>query len=281
MGIKHAALFGLCVVVTACGTAKHPAPVYDLKMNGSSAGSAIVGGRVVSLAPPSTYRARHGDTAYSVANMFDLRVTDIIAQNNLHAPYQLHDGQVISLSRPQQAALQSFEPAPLAAVPQDQVMRETLQPPMQVGGKQETQTPTTAPRPPRTAAPAAARRFARPVQGEVVSAYGSKADGLYNEGINIAAKPGTQVRAADAGTVVYAGDRLSGYGNLVLIKHDNEFFTVYGHMADTRVAKGASVARGQTIGTVGTSGQAKTPQLHFEIRQGTKSLDPQGYLMPE
>lgn len=279
MGIKHAALFGLCVVVTACGTAKHPAPVYDLKMNGSSAGSAIVGGRVVSLPPPATYRARHGDTAYSVANMFDLRVTDIIAQNNLHAPYQLHDGQVITLSPPQQAALQSFEPAPLAGAPQEQVMRETLPSQTQVQDKKEIQSPTTTPRAPRTATPT--RRFARPVQGEVVSAYGSKADGLYNEGINIAAKPGTQVRAADAGTVVYAGDRLSGYGNLVLIKHDNEFFTVYGHMADTRVAKGASVARGQTIGTVGTSGQAKTPQLHFEVRQGTKSLDPQGYLMPE
>jgi murein DD-endopeptidase MepM/ murein hydrolase activator NlpD len=142
------------------------------------------------------------------------------------------------------------------------------------------------PRPaPAEAAPAAAPpaangtpRFLRPVAGEVVLGFGPDGSGQTNDGINIAAPAGTPVRAAAAGTVIYAGNELPAFGNLVLVRHDGGWVTAYGHLDTIGVQRGASVAQGQTIGTVGQTGSAKRPQLHFEVRQGSKPVDPAPFL---
>jgi murein DD-endopeptidase MepM/ murein hydrolase activator NlpD len=119
-------------------------------------------------------------------------------------------------------------------------------------------------------------RFLQPVAGRVLSAYGPKPDGLHNDGVNIAAPLGTPVKAADRGTVVYAGNELRGFGNLVLLKHADGFVTAYAHLDKIDVAKGDTVARGQRIGTVGHTGSVSEPQLHFELRRGAKAIDPSG-----
>ncbi|GIL38393.1 LysM peptidoglycan-binding domain-containing M23 family metallopeptidase [Roseiterribacter gracilis] len=120
----------------------------------------------------------------------------------------------------------------------------------------------------------AGTRFLQPVSGRVLSGYGPKPDGLHNDGVNIAAPLGTPVKAADRGTVVYAGNELRGFGNLVLLKHDDGFVTAYAHLDKIDVTKGDTVARGQRIGTVGRSGSVAEPQLHFELRRGAKAIDP-------
>ncbi len=121
-------------------------------------------------------------------------------------------------------------------------------------------------------------RFMRPVDGNIISSYGPKEGGLHNDGINIKAPKGTAVRAAENGVVAYTGSEMSGYGNLVLIRHADRWMTAYAHMDKTLVKKGDTVKAGQSIGTVGATGQVDAPQLHFEVRKGTQAVDPSKYL---
>ncbi|MET0154657.1 MAG: M23 family metallopeptidase [Rickettsiales bacterium] len=117
--------------------------------------------------------------------------------------------------------------------------------------------------------------FVWPVrQGKVTSAFGPKKGGLYNEGVNISANKGEPVLAAADGEVVYSGNELRGYGNLILIKHPNGYITTYAHNNGNAVTKGDAVRRGQIIGTVGDSGNVSSPQLHFSIREGKNAVDP-------
>jgi len=120
--------------------------------------------------------------------------------------------------------------------------------------------------------------FIWPVGGKVISHFGPKKGGLYNDGINISAKEGAAVKAADAGTVVYAGNELKGYGNLILIKHTGGYLTAYAHNEELLVKKGDLVKKGQIISHVGQTGLVSSPQLHFSIRQGRKILDPETHL---
>jgi murein DD-endopeptidase MepM/ murein hydrolase activator NlpD len=120
--------------------------------------------------------------------------------------------------------------------------------------------------------------FIWPVQGNVISGYGPKAGGLYNEGINIAVPQGTPVRASQDGEVVYVGNELRGYGNLLLLRHPNGWVTAYAHNESLLVQRGEKVRRGQAIARAGSTGSVDRPQVHFEIRQGTRSVDPTRYL---
>lgn len=123
-------------------------------------------------------------------------------------------------------------------------------------------------------------RFLWPVHGRILASYGTGANGTHNDGINIAAAPGTPVLAADAGVVAYAGNELRGYGNLLLVKHSGGWMTAYAHNSALLVKRGDRVRRGQEIARVGATGAVGEPQLHFEIRQGTRALDPDDYLPP-
>lgn len=120
--------------------------------------------------------------------------------------------------------------------------------------------------------------FLKPVDGSVISRFGPKKGGLYNDGVNISAPEGTLVRAAEGGTVVYSGNELRGYGNLLLIKHSNGYLTAYAHNQKNKVAKGESVKKGDVIALVGKTGHVSSPQLHFSIRKGRKALDPEKFL---
>ena len=108
--------------------------------------------------------------------------------------------------------------------------------------------------------------------------YGDKGGGLYNEGVNIATSRGQPVRAADNGVVVYAGGELRGLGNLLLIRHAEGWITAYAHNEALLVGRGDIVSRGQVISRVGDTGNVRSPQLHFEIRKGTRTVNPTRYL---
>jgi murein DD-endopeptidase MepM/ murein hydrolase activator NlpD len=116
--------------------------------------------------------------------------------------------------------------------------------------------------------------FRWPARGRVIQTFTSGG----NDGINIALPEGTQVKAAEAGVVAYAGNGLKGYGNLVLIKHPNGFVSAYAHNGEISVKAGDQVTRGQTIAKSGQTGDVPTPQLHFELRKGKTPVDPMGYL---
>src|ERR1700678_3215028 len=116
--------------------------------------------------------------------------------------------------------------------------------------------------------------FRWPARGRIIQGF--KSGG--NDGINISVPAGTSVRAAESGTVVYSGDGLKGYGNLVLIKHPNGFVSAYGHNGERDVKRGEQVKRGQVIAKSGDTGNVNSPQLHFELRKGSTPVDPTSYL---
>lgn len=121
-------------------------------------------------------------------------------------------------------------------------------------------------------------RFGWPLRGQVLSGFGSKADGVRNDGINIKAETGAPVHAAASGVVVYAGNELRGFGELLLIRHTDGLTSAYAHNSELLVRRGQRVRRGQIIARVGQTGSVTSPQLHFEIRQGSQPVDPMQYL---
>jgi len=134
--------------------------------------------------------------------------------------------------------------------------------------------PATEPKKTAMASETANPEFRWPARGRIIQGF--KPGG--NDGINIAVPEGTSVKAAESGVVAYAGNELKGYGNLILIRHPNGFVSAYANNGDIEVKRGETVKRGQTIAKSGQSGNVASPQLHFELRKGTKPVDPTQYL---
>jgi murein DD-endopeptidase MepM/ murein hydrolase activator NlpD len=128
------------------------------------------------------------------------------------------------------------------------------------------------------AASADGQQFRWPVRGRIISGFGSKPGGEKNDGINLAVPEGTSVKAAEAGTVIYSGNEIAGYGNLILIRHAGGWVTAYAHTSTMLVKRGDVVKRGQTIANAGSTGNVTSPQLHFELRRGSNPVNPMDYL---
>src|SRR5215207_429599 len=145
--------------------------------------------------------------------------------------------------------------------------------------KEPEQTASIAPQAsayaPTPAAAAPTLGFRWPAKGRVIAGFGGSGG---NEGINIAVPEGTPVKAADDGTIAYAGSDVRGYGKLVLIRHDNGYVSAYAHNGDIAVKHGQKVKRGETIAKSGQTGNVTSPQLHFEIRKGAAPIDPMPHL---
>lgn len=169
-------------------------------------------------------------------------------------------------------ALPPAQPAPRPASPPPRATPPVTTPPA------TTPAPTTSA--PTSGSPTDAQissfgrgRFIWPVKGDVVSDFGPKGTGQRNDGINIRAPMGDTIRAAAAGDVVYAGDQVPGFGNLVLIKHADGWVTAYGHMSRVDVKMQQKVVQGQQVGQAGTTGGVSEPQLHFEVRYAPTPQD--------
>jgi LysM repeat protein len=210
-----------------------------------------------------THTVRNGEELSDIADNYGVREVDIIALNQLRPPYRLKSGQELAIPGGESGAVAD---AGDVAVPHAKP---------DLGG--EPAAPAAKPK--KEADAGSGPRFDWPVSGKIISGFGASGDGLYNEGINIAVPVGTPVRAAASGTIRYAGNELRGYGNLVLIEHAGGFVTAYAHNDSLKVKRGDKVARGDTIALSGKTGNVKTPQLHFEVRKGTESVDPRKYLV--
>ncbi len=137
-----------------------------------------------------------------------------------------------------------------------------------------TNTPAPAAAKPVPAVAAPRSAYIWPAKGNVVAKFGQTINGAKNDGVNIALPAGSPVQSAAAGEVVYSGDALKGFGNLVLVKHSDGYMSAYGHNSKLLVKKGDKVTQGQKIAESGSTGDVKTPQLHFELRKGTQPIDP-------
>ena len=189
------------------------------------------------------------------------------AQIALATPPSRTDTAPPPAAKPETAPAAPSPPPPSAAAPN---------PPEQ----QAVATPTAPPEPPQANPAHTGLGFQWPVRGALLIGFGPGESGTHNDGINIAATKGTPIAAANDGVVAYAGNELRGFGNLILIKHADGWMTAYAHCDALLVKRGDRVRRGQTIARVGMTGAVNEPQLHFEIRRGTRALDPISYLPP-
>ncbi|MCA8889136.1 MAG: LysM peptidoglycan-binding domain-containing M23 family metallopeptidase [Parvularculaceae bacterium] len=200
-----------------------------------------------------------GETLYSISRASDVSVDAIARANRLRSPYTLSIGQTLKIPG---ALIDGAKSAPAPK-------REAA-----ASGDVADIARTVSYNKPAPTAAVAPSLFDWPVKGAVIGGYGMMSSGKRNDGVNIAAPVGTPVRAAADGEVVYRGAELDGYGNLLLIKHTDGFVTAYAHNDVMLVKKGDMVRRGQVIAKVGQTGAASEPQLHFEIRQNLKAIDP-------
>lgn len=121
--------------------------------------------------------------------------------------------------------------------------------------------------------------FLWPVNGGKISSYyGWRSAARFHDGLDISAPTGTSIYASKSGTVIYSDNRIRGYGNMIVLKHDDGYSTVYAHNKNNLVNKGQSVRRGEIIAYLGSTGYSTGPHLHFEIRKGKYSKDPLIYL---
>lgn len=220
---------------------------------------------------PGTIEVARGDTVYALSRRHNVGVREIIDLNGLEAPFKLLVGQRLKI--PQSA------PPPKANAAAFSLPSPAYPPPV---AQPADPQPTLAARPgiepaalvipePR---PKAGKGFLWPLKGQVVEGFGNQAKGQNNDGINIAARRGAYVRASENGVVVYAGSDLKGFGNLLLLKHQDGWVSAYAHNDMLLVGKGDRVERGQPIARAGITGHVKSPQLHFELRHNSKPVDP-------
>lgn len=286
--------------------------------NGLTPSYNLTAGQSLILDPTRTHTVVKGDTLSQLAVKYKVEMRLLASANDLAAPYVIRVGQELWIPDPftiaaapgeRIAAAENVPPvsAPPSRVPRSAIGTETLPPPPGIPAQPNgtvTQTPEASVAPSAVApealvsstpepevalavppAPlsdppprASAHLFTWPLKGKVVAGFGSAGKGLHNDGINIAAPLGTQVRAADNGVVAYAGNELKGFGNLLLIKHAEGWTTAYAHNDKLLVGRGDEVKQGQVIAVVGKTGNVESPQLHFEVRKGTQAIDPAEYL---
>jgi len=252
-------------------------------------------GQRLRMPRPARHEVQRGETLYAIARRYGTDVKTLARANALAPPYTIVPGQSLALTG--QASGQTRLASAGKRVPSPTPRQEAMAPGTPLPRpKPEVAGAGTKPGPGTTAAPSASApapsrrpRFAPvpkatgpymwpvPDGGRVVSTFGPKGNGYQNDGINIAAPLGARVVAAKDGVVVYVGDRLRGFGRIIVLKHPDNSLTVYAHLSSTLVTKGQRVAQGQTIAQVGQSGNVSSPQLHFEVRRGNRALNPGRY----
>ena len=247
----------------------------------------------VANAAPSVHVVNHGDTLLSIARRNHIPVAELARANNLDPSTKLRLGMKLTVPGAkvavaavapvaQPVAVAAVQPAAAPPSPATKMAVATAGPPQTAHLAQATtkiedapaaETPVKA-----SEATGALPTFRWPVRGKVITAYGAKANGKANDGINLAVPEGTPVKAAEDGVVAYSGNELKGYGNLVLVRHANGYVTAYAHASELLVKRGDTIKRGQVIAKSGQSGEVGSPQLHFEIRKGSSPVDPLQFL---
>lgn len=241
-----------------------------IEANGLEPPYAVTAGQILKLPGRSRYMVRAGDTLYRIAKCHGVEPVALARANGIAPPYTISPGHGLRLPPPTEApACPPEATAPTAEAPpaEGQPMG-----PIQAHIPAGPGGPVPPP-PPRQAA-----KFLWPVSGKLISGFGPKGGKRQNDGINIAAPAGAPVRAAEAGVVVYAGNQLRAYGNLILVLHDGGWTTAYAHNGALLVGRGTVVERGQVIARVGSSGNVGAPQSHFELRRGATAVDPVEHL---
>ena len=205
------------------------------------------------IAKPKVHIVKKGHTLYDIANCYEVSISDLMKINQLKNNDKIYLGDKLFI--------------PLY----DNTNQTNCNNITKVTITKEVNKPTEKKKNNNYS-------YMWPVKGKIISKFGLLAKGLRNDGINISADIGNPVLATESGKIVYAGNEIQAFGNLILIKHYNDKTSAYAHLDKINVKKGESVNKGQIIALVGNSGKVSIPQLHFEIRDKDGPLDPLKYL---
>lgn len=192
---------------------------------------------------------KQGETLYSISKAYNIDMDQIIKVNNLEKPYNLSLGQKL--------LLKSNSSNEIKVV------------------KEDNKTPTQVEKVPVKTETA---EFIWPVKGEIIKKFGEKINDTYFDGISIKSQKGTAIKASKSGEVAYSGNELKGYGNIIILRHENNWLTIYAHCDELRVKQGEKVSQGDIIATIGDTGNVNSSQLYFSVREGREAKDPLKFL---
>lgn len=252
------AAFGVLLIALAlsgCGSTG-PAPVYD----------------AYGPAPSGYYRVRGGDTLHKIASRHKVGYKTLARWNKLGPPYPIYAGSLLRVESPDRTGGSTNRRDTRTVKTATRTTKQSS-----TKGKAAVKTPAEASRGTRasSAKVASGSSWQWPLEGKVVQRFrgGDRA----RQGIRIAGRPGQKVLAARGGSVVYSGSGLKGYGNLIIVKHNNRYLSAYGFNRRLLVSEGSRVKRGQAVAEVGQASGGKY-RLHFEIRKSGTAVDPLKYL---
>jgi lipoprotein NlpD len=249
--------------------------VQDLaSANNLSQPYVLTTGQAITVPAVRYYVVQPGETANKIARERGVSLTQIAALNTLGDNYAVKRGQKLRL------------PLDMILPPTAEEKRTAKNAPVDATGETRTASvasssvPQASPtEPPAAAIPPVVASMPSPVfdwplDGKILSEFGAKPNGQFNDGVNIAARTGQSVRAAADGEIVFASNQLKGFGNLLLIRHKNGWLTAYAHNEALLVKKGMKVQRGEVVARAGSTGSVRSPQLHFEVRHNRKPVSP-------
>ena len=274
------ALLSACVLA-GCANKNRPAPVEDRSPNATKAPAKMVAS-ADNAGKPGYYSVKSGDTLIRIGMDNGQSWRDIARWNNIENPNLIETGQVLRVTPPEEAGVvvrpvsstnvvTSPAPASAASAPATATNTAAVRPPASAASPPNSSTPANNLA--NTDSAEETVSFQWPTRGNVLAGF----DEVKNKGIDIAGKAGDPVLAAADGKVVYAGSGLRGYGNLVILKHNNTYLTAYAHNQSLLVKEDQAIKRGQKIAEMGNS-DADQVKLHFEIRRQGKPVDPAKYL---
>lgn len=211
-----------------------------------------------------SYTVRPGDSLYAISRRTGVSVAELKRVNGITDVRSFKPGVRLSLG-----GIQAPSTTAGSSIRQPRILKQRLSTPITTKPEQKVaMASSAAPEP----------KFRWPARGRVIAPFNHTGQGAKNDGINIALPLGTDIGAAEAGVVAYAGSELKGYGNLVLVRHDNGWMSAYAHASEVLVKRGDRIKRGQVIAKAGRSGDVTQPQLHFELRKGAKPVDPMPHM---
>ena len=274
------ALLSACVLA-GCANKNRPAPVEDRSPNATKAPVKMIAGADNS-GKPGYYSVKSGDTLIRIGMDNGQSWRDIARWNNIENPNLIETGQVLRVTPPEETGVvvrpvsstnvvTSPAPASAASAPATATNTAAVRPPASAASPSNSSTPANNLA--NTDSVEETVSFQWPTRGNVLAGF----DEVKNKGIDISGKAGDPVLAAADGKVVYAGSGLRGYGNLVILKHNNTYLTAYAHNQSLLVKEDQAIKRGQKIAEMGNS-DADQVKLHFEIRRQGKPVDPAKYL---
>lgn len=258
-------LGGIVLLLAACSPSRAPVVDYSRASQEGDAEARVTEG---------VHEVREGETLYSIAWRYGWDFRELARANDIDPPYTIYPGQKIRLDASGGSTQSAASSSSSASA------RETSSPkpepePSSEADQSASDSGDTDSGTERKELPSGTPDWQWPAEGELVGRFDD--DGMSGRGITIAGKEDAPVRAAGAGRVVYRGNGLTGYGNLLIIKHNNQWLSAYAHNRRMLVQEGTPVDAGQRIATMGASGTYRT-QLHFEIRRDGEPVDPEPLL---